>query len=153
MKKFLHSAGTGVKGRGVLNTAAGILAAVLAAAFLTVLPVSAIIPVHTPGSFRTGDIMTGKTGAGAALSILSSGSRKSAKILHSSSVKLSRTKYTYDGHSKKPSVTVKYSGKKLKKNRDYTVSYRNNKKRGTAKVIVRGKGKYKGTVTKTFQIK
>ena len=153
MKKILHSAGTGVKGRGVLNTAAGILAAVLAAAFLSVLPVSAVSPANTPGSFRAGDIRTAKTGGRAALFLLSYRSRNSAKILHSSNVKLSRTRYTYDGHSKKPSVTVRYSGKKLKKNRDYTVSYRNNKKRGTAKVIVRGKGKYKGTVTKTFKIR
>ena len=153
MKKILHSAGTGVRGRGVLKAAAGILAAVLVAAFLTVLPVSAFPTAHTPASFRTGDIRTSKTGRGAVLSLLSYRSRNSAKILHSSNVKLSRTKYTYDGHSKKPTVTVKYSGKKLKKNRDYTVSYRNNKKRGTAKVIVRGKGKYKGTVTKTFKIR
>lgn len=153
MKKFLHSAGTGVKDRKVLNTAAGILAAVLVAAFLTVLPVSAVSPVPTPVSFRAGDIRNTKTGGGAVLSLLSYRSRNSAKILHSSNVKLSRTKYTYDGHSKKPKVTVKYSGKMLKKNRDYTVSYRNNKKRGTAKVIVRGKGKYKGTVTKTFKIR
>lgn len=153
MKKILHSAGTGLKGRRVLNTVSVIFAAVLVAAFLSVLPVFAVVPVQTPESFQTIDIRTVKTGTGTPMSLLSSGSRNSAKILHSSNVKLSRTKYTYDGHSKKPSVTVKYSGRKLKKNRDYTVSYKNNKKRGTAKVIVRGKGKYTGTVTKTFKIR
>lgn len=152
MRKILHSAGTGVKGTRVLNTAAGILAAVLVTVLLSVLPVSAVTPVRPPASFPTVDIRTA-AGTEAALSLNASGSRNCSKILHSSNVKLSRTKYTYDGHSKKPSVTVRYSGKKLKKNRDYTVSYRNNKKRGTAKVIVRGKGKYTGTVTKTFRIR
>lgn len=68
-------------------------------------------------------------------------------------VKLSKTSYKYDGHAKKPSVTVTYARKKLKKNRDYTVSYENNKKRGTAKVVVKGRGDYSGTVTRTFRIK
>ena len=152
MRKILHSAGTGMKGRRVLNTAAGILAAVLVTVLQSVLPVSAVTPVRPPVSFSTVDTRTA-AGTEAALSLNTSGNRNYSKILHSSNVKLSRTKYTYDGHSKKPSVTVRYSGKKLKKNRDYTVSYRNNKKRGTAKVIVRGKGKYKGTVTKTFKIR
>ena len=152
MRKILHSAGTEMKGRRVLNTAAGILAAVLVTVLQSVLPVSAVTPVRPPVSFPTVDTRTA-AGTEAALSLNTSGSRNCSKILHSSNVKLSRTKYTYDGHSKKPSVTVRYSGKKLKKNRDYTVSYRNNKKRGTAKVIVRGKGKYTGTVTKTFKIR
>lgn len=78
---------------------------------------------------------------------------KTVRKISSAGVKLSKTSYTYDGHAKKPSVTVKYGGKKLKKDRDYTVSYKNNKKRGTASVIIKGKGRYSGTVTKTFRIR
>ena len=35
---------------------------------------------------------------------------------------------------------------------DYTVSYKNNKKVGTATITIKGKGDYAGTVTKTFKI-
>ena len=50
------------------------------------------------------------------------------------------------------SVKVKYNGKTLKSGTDYTVSYSNNKKVGTATVRT-GKGQYGGTVSKTFKIK
>ena len=40
----------------------------------------------------------------------------------------------------------------LKKGRDYTVSYRNNKKVGKATVIITGKGWFKGTKKVTFRI-
>lgn len=41
----------------------------------------------------------------------------------------------------------------LRKGTDYTVAYSNNKKHGTAKVTINGIGKYRGTITETFQIK
>ena len=41
----------------------------------------------------------------------------------------------------------------LRKGTDYTVAYSNNKKHGTAKVTINGIGKYRGTITKSFQIK
>ncbi|MCI8280644.1 MAG: leucine-rich repeat protein [Lachnospiraceae bacterium] len=68
------------------------------------------------------------------------------------SVTLSKTSYTYDGKAKKPSVTVKLNGKKLSANKDYTVSYSNNTRAGTAKVTVTGKGKYMGKKSVTFKI-
>lgn len=40
----------------------------------------------------------------------------------------------------------------LRNGTDYTVKYYNNKKRGTAKVVITGKGNYRGTITKTFKI-
>ena len=66
--------------------------------------------------------------------------------------KISVSNKTYTGKAIKPTVTVKYSGKKLKKGTDYTVSYKNNKKIGTATAIIKGKGKYIGTRTVTFKI-
>ena len=59
---------------------------------------------------------------------------------------------TYTGKSIKPKITVKLVGTELKKGTDYTVKYSNTKKVGTAKVTIKGKGKYKGTLTKTFKI-
>ncbi len=62
------------------------------------------------------------------------------------------TEVSYTGKAKKPSVTVKYGEFVLKKGRDYKVTYSNNKKLGTAKVIITGIGEYKGTIEKTFDI-
>ena len=69
------------------------------------------------------------------------------------SVTLSTSTYAYDGKAKKPGVTVKLSGKTLKNGTDYTVSYSNNIKVGTAKVTITGKGNYTGSVSKTYSIK
>ena len=69
------------------------------------------------------------------------------------SVTLSTSTYAYDGKAKKPGVTVKLNGKTLKSGTDYTVSYSNNTKVGTAKVTITGKGNYTGSVSKTFKIK
>ena len=69
------------------------------------------------------------------------------------SVTLSTSTYAYDGKAKKPGVTVKLNGKTLKNGTDYTVSYSNNTKVGTAKVTITGKGNYTGSISKTYSIK
>ncbi|MDD4371763.1 MAG: hypothetical protein PHD56_11940 [Anaerostipes sp.] len=76
---------------------------------------------------------------------------KKVSITKASISKIKST--TYTGYKKKPSVTVKYNNKKLKNGTDYTLSYKNNTKAGTAKVYIKGKGKYTGTKTVTFKIK
>ncbi|MCR5487039.1 MAG: hypothetical protein K6F35_05855 [Lachnospiraceae bacterium] len=59
--------------------------------------------------------------------------------------------YAYGGA--KPEIVVSYNGVRLKKGRDYTVSYRNNKKAGnTASLTVKGIGGYAGTVEKEFKV-
>lgn len=58
----------------------------------------------------------------------------------------------YNGKKKTPGVSVQYQGKTLIENTDYTVAYSNNTKIGNASVTLSGKGKYNGTVTKTFVI-
>lgn len=60
---------------------------------------------------------------------------------------------TYTGRAIKPLLKITFAGKKLKAGRDYFVKYSNNKAVGTAKVTIKGKGAYKGTVKKTFRIK
>ena len=53
----------------------------------------------------------------------------------------------------KPNVTVTVNGRSLVMNTDYTVSYKNNTKVGNiAKVVIKGKGNYSGSVTKMFSI-
>ncbi|MBR1752033.1 MAG: leucine-rich repeat domain-containing protein [Ruminococcus sp.] len=77
---------------------------------------------------------------------------KSAVSLKEAKVTLEKTEYVYNSKVRKPAVTVKLDGAALKKSTDYTVSYKNNTKVGTATVTVKGKGSYTGTVTKTFKI-
>lgn len=69
------------------------------------------------------------------------------------SAALSKTSYSYDGKAKKPSVTVKNSKNKVVPSKYYTVTYKNNKNIGKATVVIKGKGKYSGTISKTFTIK
>ncbi len=61
--------------------------------------------------------------------------------------------YVTDGRAIKPSVKVTFKGKRLVKNRDYTVSYLNNKKAGTAYAIVRGRGAYGDVARASFMLK
>ena len=58
----------------------------------------------------------------------------------------------FTGKNITQNITVKYNGKTLKNGTDYTVSYSNNKKIGTATVKITGKGSYTGTIAKTFKI-
>ena len=76
----------------------------------------------------------------------------STKDLNSCTVSLDKTQATFTGHNITPNVTVKNGSTVLKNGTDYTVTYSDNAKVGTAKVTVTGKGNYKGTVTKTFKI-
>ena len=59
---------------------------------------------------------------------------------------------TYTGKALKPAPVVKLSGKTLKAGKEYTVSYQNNTKAGTATVTITGKGIHTGTIRKTFRI-
>lgn len=58
----------------------------------------------------------------------------------------------YKGSRITPAVTIRNSGQKLKKGRDYTVSYGTNRKVGKATVTIQGKGNYTGKKTISFRI-
>lgn len=58
----------------------------------------------------------------------------------------------YTGSAIKPEIAITDLGKKLVENTDYTVSYTNNTKVGTATVTIRGKGNYSGTKKITYEI-
>lgn len=75
-------------------------------------------------------------------------------IPKASNITLSGTSYTYNGKTKKPSVTVKDSkGKVLKAGTDYDVSYASGRKNiGKYCVTVKLKGKYSGTKKLYFSI-
>lgn len=58
----------------------------------------------------------------------------------------------YTGKALTTTITLKDGKTTLKNGTDYTVSYKNNTNPGTATVTITGKGKYRGTITKTFKI-
>ena len=59
---------------------------------------------------------------------------------------------TYTGAALTPAPTVTYGGATLVAGRDYTVEYANNVNAGTAQLTVVGRGRYAGSLTKTFKI-
>ena len=59
---------------------------------------------------------------------------------------------SYTGRWVKPNVTLKVGKVKLKKNRDYTLVYRNNLQIGKASVVIRGMGNFTGKKTISFKI-
>ncbi len=82
---------------------------------------------------------------------LVSGAKIGALTMRNARVKGVKKSYTYSGKAFKPKVTVRLANKKLKKGIDYKVTYKNNKRIGTAKIIIKGKG-IKGKKTITFKI-
>lgn len=64
-----------------------------------------------------------------------------------------KEKYLYNDYGVTPEPIVTLEGKELVLDKDYTLSYSNNMNTGSdAKVIITGKGEYKGRVEKTFEI-
>lgn len=76
---------------------------------------------------------------------------KSAKVIYKATQKASY-KATYTGAKITPAVVVSVGNTTLVSGTDYTVTYSSNINAGTAKAVVKGKGKYKGTVILTFAI-
>lgn len=60
--------------------------------------------------------------------------------------------YTYTGKEIRPAVIVKNGKETLSDKKDYTVTYKNNIRSGQASVIVKGEGRYRGSITKKFLI-
>ena len=73
-----------------------------------------------------------------------------------------KSSYAWTGKSIQPSMTLwqektniktnKKTTQKLIRNKDYTVSYQNNHRVGTGYIIIKGKGRYTGNLSKKFKI-
>ena len=61
--------------------------------------------------------------------------------------------YTYTGKAITPAVTVKLGSQTLKAGEDYSISYSDNKKVGTAELMISGNEFYYGSIRMTFEIK
>ena len=78
-----------------------------------------------------------------------------ASDLSKAAVSFNTGLFTYDGKAHKPSVTVKeaYTGKTLILNTDYTVTWPADQINAVTKTVtVKGKGRYSGTLSKTYTI-
>lgn len=82
---------------------------------------------------------------------LKDGGKKASKSISSLSI-TKPSDMTYTGKDRKPDITIKDGDKTLVKGTDYTVSYKNCKKIGTASVTIKGKGNYTGTKTIEYKI-
>ena len=60
--------------------------------------------------------------------------------------------YKYTGKNVMPAIKLMIGDKELKADKDYKVSYKNNKKIGTASIEITGTGDYSGTLTINFKI-
>lgn len=65
---------------------------------------------------------------------------------------LNPTSVVYNGAEQKTTATISYGGRTLIEGMDYTLAYTNNINVGTATATATGKGNYKGTISRTFQI-
>ena len=72
--------------------------------------------------------------------------------LDSAIVKARVSDRAYTGSAQEPKPTVVAAGSVLREGTDYTLSYSNNVNVGTASVTIKGKGNYRGSVTKNFEI-
>ena len=59
----------------------------------------------------------------------------------------------YYGKAVVPEMVLENNGTALVKDKDYTVTFKNNDSVGTATAVINGIGNYSGTIEKTFQIK
>lgn len=81
-----------------------------------------------------------------------SGTKSGTKSIRNCSIQLAYSEMKYDGDPKEPYVTVKDGDQVLTKNKDYTVAYFNNRKKGTANVVIQGIGDYSNDILKTFTV-
>ena len=67
-------------------------------------------------------------------------------------VTLNSNSFNYTGSEIKPTVTVKDGSTTLSEGTNYSLTYENNINAGIASVTITGKGKYTGSITKTYTI-
>ena len=106
--------------------------------------------VSYSNNLHAGTAKTTVTGKGNYTGTVSGSFTISPASLSGAKVSVGSQKYT--GSQLTPAPTVTLGGKTLKNGTDYTTSYSNNVKVGTATVTVTGKGNYTGTAKTTFAI-
>ena len=67
-------------------------------------------------------------------------------------ISLPQDEFEWTGKQIKPEISINYKGTNLVKNVDYILSYKNNVDAGIGKVVIEGKGNYKGKTSVSFTI-
>ncbi|HBN56725.1 MAG TPA: hypothetical protein DD414_08105, partial [Lachnospiraceae bacterium] len=86
------------------------------------------------------------------------GQKGAGKLVKGLEEEITASRIEYAKGICKPEPVLIYKGKVLRKGRDYSLSYKNNKKAADAgenkapTIVIRGKGNFKGTVNKAFTI-
>ena len=75
-----------------------------------------------------------------------------ARSIRKATIKGFKNYLSYNGYEKTQSLKLTFKGRTLKQGTDYTLSYKNNVNRGTATVVIKGKGNFRKSVTKDFHI-
>ena len=105
---------------------------------------------HNKNAGRAFMVITGKGNYSGSTTVSFKISKVSLKKAKVSGLKKS---YKYKkGKKICPKFTLKLNGKKLKKGRDYKVTYKKNKKKGKAVAVITGKGNYSGTKKVKYKI-
>lgn len=114
------------------------------------------LSANEPIEYRNGYVYWTTATAGSKKSTLSLHKLKidsiSKRSVADATVTLSAKSIAYNGKARKVTPTVKYGSTKLTVDTDYIISYKNNKKIGTATVTVTGIGNYAGKKSVTFSI-
>ena len=79
-------------------------------------------------------------------------SKEDAASVGDCTVEFDESSYKLKNHRARPEVTVTYEGKKLRRGKDYILSFVKNTESGTGYAIVRGKKKYKDWIAVPFTI-
>ena len=104
-------------------------------------------PVSVAASYSAGKL---SFTVGSRTAAAGNAAAKKASLSNAKVTGLVSKAYTGKRITQKP--TVKLAGKTLKLNRDYTLHFANNIKRGTATVTVKGMGSYTGSKKASFKI-
>lgn len=104
------------------------------------------------GATKGWDRVTGYGEVDAAAAVRAAGAKATTSKTSVSTLSISAADRGYSGKAVKPEVKVVDGSKTLRRGVDYTVSYRDNKKKGKATYTVVGKGNYCGIAVGTFTI-
>lgn len=78
--------------------------------------------------------------------------KKNAVSIGDCKIEFDSDSYKLKNHKAQPEVTVTYDGKKLRRGRNYVLSFVKNTESGTGYAIIRGEGKYKDWIAVPFTI-
>ena len=113
-----------------------------------------VLPVGlaAPAEAHAGELEAGSPSAQVVKSTHAKKAKKPKKVFIGKAKAADVKSRVYTGKEIKPAVKLTYKGRKLKKDRDYTLEYSSNVNVGTAKIVIRGAQRFKGKKVIKFDI-